>query len=940
MRLFRTYKKNIYLLLSILFGFFLYLLFPYIDFGKPVIAQEAIPMPTPTPFPCNETSDNEFHSLRPYQASPCNPDAEDLALFCGNDLVLLDPIVIEKRYSDGNMIPSLDWKYFFEGNEIQPFPPISGGSDFFFSCKYCNGSGQCVDRNISACIPDVGCKDNNDCAASECIDNGNGTETCYFIIDRVRDIAVDLREAYFPIMGFTEPSLGNESDPYKVVNSLFQGDETVDDPTKVNEYVSWYINGLIGRAEYNPPDTNLLGGLSEEGEKRLVDFSGPLKRLLSWESQIVRRGEEVRKAQRSINCDPNAVPKDPNCIRHDQIIGCTNLLGHPAGCYTNIIKDKIRLTDWISKFNLPQLRRNFGTWEDFWSAYLSWRADNPWRLFTYIPFSSTEDRLGNVEIDDYAIQPSNPNDVVIIDSSIINQEPADLFFAHMQESFELADLLQQVYSPQEADLDAEPGSSYVPYDKFCDLTEVRTNPGDDLFAGELSATVAYTAQVACTFTKAVAGEGRVCEASGGNCEPLPQEDLDCTTYYGQVDCGDNEFCGVGCGSWPSPPGCLGEDETCEMFGTPIGECCGGLECSGNITVYKKCEPITVDISAFDFTETCSNTVAVNFKTITKTPLAKEVWSKLVAGPSSVFKRMFPKIEDVEGRPIRRLWAIPGATPVDFIPLTPGLSIRAGNNRIPGQAELYFRYIGGIHQYFLQCMQTALRPQGYGQGCLSASAQPIPPAECPFTEIPPLPTESSCKLSHTQIRNETIPDLMRKVFESAGSQYNVPPDLIAALMYAEGGFEPRVANPSCYGRYTQENITNAVLCEFPNCNPTYYDPPCNYNANQGDFCYVGGGAFGPYQQCPSGYNPCNFYEATMNMAEWLANNHKALFNLANSPCKPGSINYDLSDPAGGGSSCQKSSWSCEDVVTALVNWAGSCNPADHTVNALTIYGSCL
>lgn len=38
--------------------------------------------------PCNQTTDPEFHSLRPYPASPCKKEVSETALMCGNDLIV------------------------------------------------------------------------------------------------------------------------------------------------------------------------------------------------------------------------------------------------------------------------------------------------------------------------------------------------------------------------------------------------------------------------------------------------------------------------------------------------------------------------------------------------------------------------------------------------------------------------------------------------------------------------------------------------------------------------------------------------------------------------------------------------------------------------------------------------------------------------------------
>ncbi len=686
-------------------GTFFLVLLSVIVFFKTIIpdnvsAQAYTPFPYPTPVPCDERRPEEFHSLRPYQASPCNDEATDLALFCGNDFILIDEIIIQKVYSPSVGVPPFTWEYRFEGQPITPSveqPPTIG-----IACTRCDSNGQCVSNRNPPCIPypDLGCNGPGDCTPAECVPNAAGTqETCTFIVDRVKDIVIDLDRTELPIMGYTEPSLGNTGDSYRVINSRLQ-DETVTDAQKVNEYVSWYLNGIIGRAEYDPPDTTTVAGRS-----RVVDFSGPLKRLLSWESQIVRRIQEVEKVE-------------SGDIRHDQIIGC-HTLGAPTHCYPDSGVDILRLSYWATR--LPPLRRAYTSWQAFWSAYQNWRANYNSKLFSYIPFSSTEDRKGEVEFGSYSLQPPLSSNVVILSSSILSQVPGNLFFPHMQEGFELANLFQRIYAPDQVPLNTEPEGDIITVsrDPFCDILEVRSNPGDVLFGTQASASIAYSAQVTCVFT--IPGEGRLCRSLPGNVDCHGGVDY-CNVNYGQVDCAGGEICGRGCGNLPANTLCTLYFSNNECYPTSAYRNCIGVipggnlfYCGDNNTVCA--ESCQQDHDPWDATETCTNQVPIALQVITKTPLANDIWKKLVAGPASVFRRLFPQIEDVEGRPIRRIWDIPAVTNAVYRSLQ-GDPVFAGTGSPGSQAEIYFPHIGGIHEYFLNCIQKTLRPQGFGQGCVS------------------------------------------------------------------------------------------------------------------------------------------------------------------------------------------------------------------------------
>jgi hypothetical protein len=212
------------------------------------------------PFPCDRVApknsvfkDDEFHSLRPYQKSPCNPYKQDLALFCGNDLIVNDSFTINKEFdfvSGENGFQYFGDEYTYVNNPITPNPPWED-EEPFMPCKYCSSGGQCVSNPDKFCIPDFNqCELSDDC--NFCTQNPEtGFESCSFTVSNSRYIEVDLQGARFPIMGYTEPSAGAVSSGIpKVINSQFSGPETLDDPAKVNEYVSWYLQGINEKAEY------------------------------------------------------------------------------------------------------------------------------------------------------------------------------------------------------------------------------------------------------------------------------------------------------------------------------------------------------------------------------------------------------------------------------------------------------------------------------------------------------------------------------------------------------------------------------------------------------------------------------------------------------------------------------------------------------------------
>lgn len=768
------------------------------------VARAQIPPPY---VDCDDTDSPEFHSLRPYQASPCSKKAEDLALFCGNTLVVSDSVTLNRNQ------------------------------------------------------------------ATSCVSLPDGNVRCEFDINRSRNITIDLRDADLPIMGNTE----------LVVNSQSQSEE-LDDAEKVNEYLSWYLNGVTGRAEYP-----YLSG-DEEDIRKIVDFSGPLKKLLPWEGQIRARIETVKRAEDD---------------RHDQVVGCTyglpiktsigpfpitlgSLGGIPGPCYNNGIidffvnlfslKEEHRLSDWgAKKKRLPPLREKFNNFVEYWVAYKRWRGescavipipflggkeivlcyDNPakpnfWaNLFAYIPFSSTEDRKGLVETNTFSAQPVS-EDLNITSVTFSKQTPAELFFAHMEESAELAELLQRTFVPQGTEktgpvTGVSPGES-------CDLVNVRSNQGDDLFAGQIGGTLSYTAKATCDFapvSQPTTTGGSLCRGIlyGGKCVP---NDWTCNTNYKQVDCPAGYFCGKGCAS-------------------PVQE--------------------------------CAKTVNVYLSVRSKTPKVDEVWSRTVAGPAAIFKRIFPKIGP--GGPILGILDIPAATKVSYVGAN--FAGNPGNQRSGEGAELYFPHIGGISEYFLKGIQTILRPKGYGEQILSGQASGAVSCKGGVPALPP--PDSSC----TGGCSFKFPSpTMEKIFKSAASFYKVPLSVLVGIFYNEGGFE----------RYKwDEELVKASSgpnCEVPNCS---------------SFNVSATGAKGPWQFIDWGNqaiaavngavndgrtpNPCNLLDSTFAAAAKLAKEKAGWGGYRYPTCAGVKLNTGSSSA---GNSCN---WSDSDIVTAARQYLGYC-----------------
>lgn len=533
----------------------------------------------PPPVPCDQRESPEYHSLRPYQASPCQDEATQTALFCGNQLVLQDSV-----------------------------SPSEGS----------------------------------------CVLNQQGELEC--TVEKTREIAIDLSGADLPILGNTDDVVNSQNQP----GSLNSAEKT-------NEYVSWYLSGTPNKAE-----TGAINLTNKEDESEIVNFSGPINKLLPKEVQQLQRIETIKEA---------------GSTRHDQVVGCVNTFGQITNCYPQRAGvSPVRLSNWEN--NLPPLESEIGDeykdFKQYWIEYKRWQGQSCARipivdlaicienifkpnyignLWSNIPYSSTEDRKGLVQTDSLGVQPASEG-VEITEVSFTNQEPAELFFAHTEEVSELASLLQKTYIPQgESEVGGESGVSPSDFGS-CDLTNIRTNPGDDLFAGEIRGLLEYTAKFTCN---------------------VEEQEEECY-------------------------------EECVADGNPVPLC----------RILPTCEEVNNQPSP-----SCTKSVNVALSLNTLTPKADEIWQRTVAGPSAIFKRIFPKVG--VGGPILGILDIPAATKVNY-ESADGTTVFAGNpqnQRSGSGAELYFPHLGSVQEYFLKGIQTALRPKGFGEQVLSGELGTFP-----------------------------------------------------------------------------------------------------------------------------------------------------------------------------------------------------------------------
>lgn len=789
--------------------------------------------------PCNETyasrglnNGNEFHSLRPYPASPCDKTVYDEVKMCGQDLVIKET-------------------YRFTSDE-------TGTSGATYTCQ---STGP------------------------------NGEKTCDIALERASVMTIAIDNARLPIMGDTEVVTNSTkevvtSEPNKQWANLMNG------------YASWFLNGVTSRAEEKDELINTLDPNDPEDSSRIyeiINFSGPLRKLLPL---------NIQNGLYATNALGSAPPvliqeglrsqqqEDANDVRHNQYGVCAvqAILGGqlPVICYWHRRGDvtNYRITD------IPALLFTGGGGGLI--NPFTWNL-NP--LYSFIPFSSTEDLAGKM-FEPVPKEGGNATNVELIFEPNANRERT-LYFAHMQEVSELSEVLQNTYRSKNVD-----ATGNAPIDQFelqkatayCDILDTKGGAGDRLY-GNLEGNL----------------EDRVAGSTQNNQ----------TTISARLSYDASFTCNFGPESFDQ----AAYDTCIEPYGpTPT--------------------QVEIDFCTDQATtrSECVQEVIVPFRIETSTPKADEVWDRMVAGGMAIFKRMFPKIGS--GTPVDFIKDIPASSSVSYSTTVEGTGgalessqTLAGNpnkNQPGGSAKIFFPHIGSVQEYFLEGIQCALRPQGMC-GNQNYSNDKVDEAEeqntscTPEVNIASLPAiDPNCTGSCAGYGFSQSPT-MRTIFESAASAFDVPVSVLLGVFYNEGGLNQP---------WTEEAVLQA---SGPNCQVSN----CSSNVS-------GSGARGPWQFVASSWasagsavieagvsdgrtpNICNLLDSTFAAAKLLSIGKFGDPAYPNSG--PGSqcfgVSYNQGSPSGSG--CN---WTPSDAMTSARQYLGYCQQPGHPDSNLPYYRAC-
>jgi len=555
-----------------------------------------------------------------------------------------------------------------EFNSLRPYPAEPCQTKISDTAKFC-GNDLTLHLTAKGDYPGKGvCATNNDkitCTYNESVD--------------ITPLTIDLSDPNLPA---NLPFMGNTED---VPNSQPPTTTTpLTDKEKMSGYVSWYLNGVMNRAE----DGSLKTVDPTTANYNVVNFSGPINKLLPSAILDARRVQTIANiyqgtnhnqtvvcayGNRAVECYPPATGS--TYYKLSDWIGNLSLWNSIFNTFTEFVnavwnlfpglpQDLIQTSlgdQWNSRIPpLPWSDENgepFATEDLYRKAYNEWRGKtcilvpainkvfcidnffvpNRWAdLYPYIPLSSTEDLIGQITVDDPSSATSSTvNGVTVSGVTFSGQIPSTLFFPHMKEATELASILQDTFVAESEQGNKTANPTDVSTSSTCNPVEVRSNKGDKLFAKQLSGNLHYDVSFSCDFNPQTTTTNQICVQR----------------------CSSREL---------DPSVCIGRCQTTSPA------------------------------------QSCTKDIYISLSTTGAIPKANEIWSQTVAGPQSIFKRIFPKTNVAGG--VGQIIDIPASTNITY----------SGSGISSSNTDLKFPHIGGVSEYFLKGIQTMLRPKGYGE----------------------------------------------------------------------------------------------------------------------------------------------------------------------------------------------------------------------------------
>jgi len=601
--------------------------------------------------------------------------------------------------------------------------------------------------------------------------------------------AFDVSNAQFPIEGNTE------------ITKNSQSSSDISDAQKMNEYLSWYLNGVNQTAEYGNTDST-----TAEGNSKIIDYSGPIKKLLPSAILDYRRITTLNTLQ-NVTYTPEGVgnassPPTTNPGNHNQIVACADiqpfygwfgqifgLVQHAIAkpCYENngggAAGKTYRLDDWING-DITFQRTFTNTFSQTLSVIfpgfgnlLNSVAGDQWNhRFPPVPWGVDQNGKpfrNNVSFQKAYNEWRGETCVIIpgINVLVCARNPTI--------TNEYSDLWQYVPLANTGDNNAKQYIGTVVIQGLAGTVIEKQNIAY-IINQEAVLMFAHTQETATL--SGVLNSTYIPKTGNPNAENIDNtvetNDMNtCRLVPVRSNPGDNLFPEVS----PSEikvyvaPIHVSEIPCHTVYRTRRGAATAKGGSAGG-------EESTIIESL------CRGQVNIEIKQTTKVPYADEIFNSTVAGPESAFRKIYPKVE--EGAPVSCIQDIPSVTNVTY---TATQGVENGKFKVIGpddrnstdNPQIFFPHIGSVYDYFLKGIQTALRPKGFGEptpdsGTLCVSA--VASGDCSF--------------------NKTAID---KAIASAASKYNVPAPLLKAIVQIESA--DAYANPSSYN--CVENSAHAM-----------------------------------------------------------------------------------------------------------------------------------
>lgn len=435
---------------------------------------KAAPIPPPGRIPCEKIDDPEFHSLRPYQASPCADPPK--AVFCGNDLIFTET-----------------YKNFPECEEQAP------ANEGAFFCR--------VNRRIAPHELSV------DLQGGEfpILGNTQDVKNSQTPAEALDDTQKVNEYASWYLSGVTDKAEYGKTNPDKVAD--FSGPakkllpSIIQDSLRIKtiETASKRVNFKDEDSGKTTSDTENHNQIVVCGKSNLgiigdlfnIGSLTPAECYKGDGSKAKTLGKEVLRLK-----DWEGNLSFWNSFI-DRIVGL--LVKLLPDVPENIIRKSV-LRHWKSR--KPPLPWENDPFENRPMTALEYRKYyNEWRgktcviipllnqlicfdnilvpnkyadLFSYVPLASTADKVGREKINDVQFQTGEGTELT--DTSYKEPLSPGLYFAHTQEVKDISESLNKTYTPSNFKGTSLP-TTEVNDPASCRVVDVRSNEGDDLFPG-------------------------------------------------------------------------------------------------------------------------------------------------------------------------------------------------------------------------------------------------------------------------------------------------------------------------------------------------------------------------------------------------------------------------------------------------------------------------